>query len=176
MSTLKTIDIKGKDYVLINERVKYFNETYKTGQIITTLLSNQNGICVFKAEVIIDGVVKSTGHAYENETNGFINKTSYIENCETSAVGRALGFAGIGIDTSIASYEEVANAVLNQNKKPVETMPITEGQKQTIEFLVESGKADLEGLLEYYKVAELSELTFSQAQEVIVKKNKEKGK
>ena len=55
--------------------------------------------------------------AYEKEGSTFINKTSYIENCETSAWGRALGNLGIGIDTSIASAEEVQNAVLNQGKK-----------------------------------------------------------
>ena len=55
--------------------------------------------------------------AYEKEGSTFINKTSYIENCETSAWGRALGNLGIGIDTSIASAEEVQNAVLNQSPK-----------------------------------------------------------
>ena len=55
-----------------------------------------------------------SGHAYEKEGSTFINRTSYIENCETSAVGRALGMCGFGIDTSIASSEEVQNAILNQ--------------------------------------------------------------
>ncbi|MCQ2771082.1 MAG: hypothetical protein MJ236_04705, partial [Clostridia bacterium] len=52
----------------------------------------------------------------EKESSSFINKTSFIENCETSAVGRALGFAGIGSKTSIASAEEVRNAINNQPK------------------------------------------------------------
>lgn len=59
-------------------------------------------------------MVLGTGTAYEKEGSTFINKTSYIENCETSAVGRALGMAGFGIDTSIASAEEVQNAIANQ--------------------------------------------------------------
>ena len=58
----------------------------------------------------------ATGIAYERESTSFINKTSYIENCETSCVGRALGMLGIGIDTSIASAEEVENALENQKK------------------------------------------------------------
>ena len=43
-----------------------------------------------------------------------INKTSYVENCETSAVGRALAILGIGIDTSIASANEVEDAIAQQ--------------------------------------------------------------
>lgn len=63
-------------------------------------------------------VVLGTGTAYEKENSTFINQGSYIENCETSCVGRAIGIAcAVGIDTSVASAEEVANAILNQNKK-----------------------------------------------------------
>lgn len=112
---MKTIDIKGKAYVEVNERVKHFLENYKDWSIETELLSNGDGVCVFKAIVKDqDGNVKATGHAYEKENSSYINKTSYIENCETSAVGRALGFLGIGIDASIASADEVINAMNNQ--------------------------------------------------------------
>lgn len=115
---MKTVNIKGKEYVEVNERVKYFRENFKDWSIETELLSNENGVCVIKAIVKNpDGVVKATGHAYENEGSTFINKTSYIENCETSAVGRALGLLGIGIDSSIASSDEVENAMNNQPKK-----------------------------------------------------------
>lgn len=111
----KTVDIKGKEYVEVNERVKYFVREYAGWSIETELLSNVDGICVFKATIKDEnGRIMATGHAYEKESSSFINKTSYIENCETSAVGRALGFLGIGIDTSIASSDEVANAVKNQ--------------------------------------------------------------
>lgn len=115
---MKTVNIKGKEYVEVNERVKYFRENYTDWSIETELLSNENGVCVIKAIVKNpDGIVKATGHAYENEGSTFINKTSYIENCETSAVGRALGLLGIGIDTSIASSEEVQTAIKNQAPK-----------------------------------------------------------
>ena len=111
----KTVNIKGKEYVEVNERVKYFREAFEGWSIETEMLSNDDGVCVFKAIVKDEnGVAKAVGHAYERESSSFINKTSYIENCETSAVGRALGFLGIGIDTSIASSDEVANAVNNQ--------------------------------------------------------------
>ena len=113
---LKTVNIKGKEYVEVNERVKHFREDYPGWSIETEMLSNDGGVCVFKATIKDEnGAAKAVGHAYEKESSSFINKTSYIENCETSAVGRALGFLGIGIDVSIASSDEVANAVRNQS-------------------------------------------------------------
>ena len=82
------------------------------------MLSNDNGVCVFRATVCDENMqILGTGTAYEKETSSFINKTSYIENCETSAVGRALGMCGFGIDTSIASAEEVQNAIKNQGEQ-----------------------------------------------------------
>ena len=114
-NSIKTTDIKGKDYAEVHQRVKAFRIVCPHGTISTELVSNENGVCIFRATVIDEsGIVLGTGTAYEKESSSFINKTSYIENCETSAVGRALGMAGFGIDTSVASYEEVANAVKNQ--------------------------------------------------------------
>ena len=113
---MKTIDIKGKPYVMTNERIKYFRENYPNGAILTDLISDVDGKCIFKAEILVEGECVATGYAYENENSTFINKTSYIENCETSAVGRALGNLGIGIDESVASAEEVANAITNQGE------------------------------------------------------------
>lgn len=115
---LKTIDIKGKQYVEVNERIKYFRENFKNWSLTSEIVSLQNGVCVIKATIKDDKeVVKATGFAYEKEDSTFINKTSYIENCETSAWGRALGNLGIGIDSSIASAEEVQNAQANQEPK-----------------------------------------------------------
>lgn len=115
--SIKTTDIKGKNYAEVNQRIKAFRMICPDGAIVTEMISNENGVCIFKA-VITDGDGKTlgTGTAYEKENSTFINKTSYIENCETSAVGRALGMCGFGIDVSVASYEEVANAIENQNK------------------------------------------------------------
>ena len=117
-SIIRTMDVKGKEYAEVNQRIKAFRSICPGGSIITEMLSNENGMCVFKA-VISDenGMILGTGTAYEKETSSYINKTSYIENCETSAVGRALGMCGFGIDTSIASAEEVQNAILNQEPK-----------------------------------------------------------
>lgn len=115
---VKTINIKGKEYVEVNERIRLFRVNYPLGSIVTEMVSNEGGMCVFKAMVIIDNQCVATGHAYEKEGSTFINKTSYVENCETSAIGRALGAFGIGIDNSVASADEVANAMKQQGKDP----------------------------------------------------------
>lgn len=134
---MKTIDIKGKPYVMANERIKHFRDNYPDGAILTDLISDVDGKCIFKAEIIVDDKCVATGYAYENENSTFINKTSYIENCETSAVGRALGIFGIGIDDSVASFEEVANAISNQSevKKTVK-----EWSKEYVGFGKNKGK------------------------------------
>ena len=113
--TIIPVDIKGKSYSEVNQRIKAFRMVYPQGMIETEMISNENGVCVFKASVSEpNGCLLANGYAYEKEDSSFINQTSYIENCETSAVGRALGMAGFGIDVSVASAEEVQNAINNQ--------------------------------------------------------------
>lgn len=160
-----TTDIKGKEYAEVNQRIKAFRMLYPKGTIKTDIESNENGVCVFRAGVYTDdGQLLSTGTAYEKEDSSFINKTSYIENCETSAVGRALGMAGFGIDTSIASAEEVANAIENQTKK------IDEEQIKTIKKLIPKEKFD--AMLNYYKIKKLEDMLFDDAKELIERKTK----
>ncbi len=116
--SIKTTDIKGKEYAEVNQRIKAFRMCYPNGSIETDIVWCENGIVTIKATVLNEErCILATGYAQEKESSSFINKTSYIENCETSAVGRALGFCGFGIDTSVASYEEVANAIENQTEK-----------------------------------------------------------
>jgi len=119
---MKTVDIKGKSYVMVNERLMFFRENYPDHCLTSEIISMENGEITMKASVVDSGNrVVATGHAAEKETNGFINKFSFVENCETSAWGRALANFGIGIDTSVASFDEVANAIKNQTEK-VETI------------------------------------------------------
>ena len=117
-------NITVKDYAEVNQRIKAFRMVFPDGFITTNFVSDKDGVCIFRASCgyYEDGkqVVLGTGTAYEKENSTFINHTSYIENCETSAVGRALGMAGFGIDTSVASAEEVTNAINNQNKEEPE--------------------------------------------------------
>ena len=122
---MNTTDIKGKDYVEVNQRIKAFRKIYPEGTIETEILKLEGTMCVIKATVRVGDNILGTGIAYENEGSTFINKTSYIENCETSAVGRALGMLGLGIDTSVASAEEVQNAINNQDPTEEDALEYT---------------------------------------------------
>lgn len=126
---LKSIDVKGKQYIPVVERIKAFRMLYPEGCIRTQLVSDDGDVCVIRAEVVTDqGQVLGTGTAFENRSGSYINKTSYIENCETSAVGRALGMAGFGIDESMCSADELLNALENQKKleaPPAQPAPAT---------------------------------------------------
>lgn len=117
---------------------------YPRGTIETEMISNENGVCIFQATVADSETVLGVGHAYEKEGSSFINKTSYIENCETSAVGRALGMAGFGIDTSVASFEEVANAIQQQESEKL----ITKTQEEALDKAIENRKIPDETVLE----------------------------
>jgi len=97
---------------------------YPNGTIMTDIVSLQDGVVVMKATARDEnGKVLGTGLAYEKEGSSNVNRTSFIENCETSAVGRALGFVGIGIDTSIASAEEVINATIRASEEKSKPKP-----------------------------------------------------
>lgn len=144
--TIKTTDIKGKDYAEVNQRIKAFRMVYPKGSILTEMLSNENGVCIFNATVYDEEQkVLGSGTAYEKENSTFINKTSYIENCETSAVGRALGMAGFGIDTSVASAEEVQNAIANQNTEELD-------YKKMLEEFITKNKLDKAEICKTYKL------------------------
>ena len=117
----KTTNIRGKQYVEVNERIKFFRqeEQYKNWAINTEfpMLTTDEALC--RCTITDrDGMVVSVGHAHELKAASNINKTSYVENCETSAVGRALAILGIGIDSSIASANEVSQAIEQQEDKP----------------------------------------------------------
>ena len=115
---LKTVNIKGKEYVEVNERIKFFREHFKGWALTTEILELDDTRCVMKASIFDENDrLIATGTAYEKESSSFINKTSFIENCETSSWGRALSNLAIGIDNSIGSADEVKNAIKNSNTK-----------------------------------------------------------
>ena len=115
---MKTINIKGKEYITVNERLKHFRTeaTFKGWQICEQLVHIDEKEGIFKVTISdTKGVEMASAHSQEYRDSSYINKTSFVENGFTSALGRALGYLGIGIDTSIASANEVQNAVKNQN-------------------------------------------------------------
>lgn len=108
----KAIDIKGKKYVLVSDRVLYFNENYPNG-CIQTVRETIWDMEVIKAVVCPDCDVPwrvFTWYSQAKRWDGFINKTSALENAETSAVGRALAFMWIWVIDSIASVDEINKA------------------------------------------------------------------
>jgi len=116
------IEIHGKQYILVNERLQAFNETYKNGSI-KTIMDYDGEIVRCTAIVTPDASMPDrifTGHAEELRGSTNINKTSAVENCETSAVGRALAMLGIGIIDSVASADEV---IIAQNKTKAPATP-----------------------------------------------------
>lgn len=153
-----------KEYAEVNQRIKAFRMVYPTGIIETEMLSNENGVCVFRAIVgYRDGeeIYKlATGTAQEKENSTFINQTSYIENCETSAIGRALGMAGFGIDTSVASAEEVTNAINNQEKMatPEQITTLTNLDRPLKDKLVDHYKKDLTQFTELEAIQSIESL------------------
>tara|TARA_R100000655_G_scaffold78074_2_gene117487 strand:- start:111 stop:455 length:345 start_codon:yes stop_codon:yes gene_type:complete len=112
---MKTVDIKGKKYVTVNERLKYFRQHF-AGYSLTSEIThlNENGVIIRASLKNNEDIEVASGYAHEKQNSSFINKTSFIENCETSAWGRALANFGIGVDETVASADEVANAIKNQ--------------------------------------------------------------
>lgn len=168
--TIRTTDIKGKEYAEVNQRIKAFRMVYPQGFIITEMISNENGVCIFTASVGYTDENNNVhtlgmGTAYEKEGSSFINTTSYIENCETSAVGRALGMAGFGIDTSVASAEEVANAIKNQTDNKEK-----KASERQIAILAKAYTGEnLEKLLSVNNLEKLEDISMTKASELITK-------
>ena len=100
-----------KDYIEVNQKIKAFRRLYPEGTITTEIEA---------------GAILATGHASEREDTNQINKTNLIENCETSAIGRALLMCGCGIEATFeadpgaaAPVPEAAPVPVNQEpKKP----------------------------------------------------------
>ena len=168
---ISTTTISGKEYAEVNQRIKAFRMVFPDGFIHTELVSNQNGVCIFRASVGYEDAsghhVLGTGTAYEKEGSSFINKTSYIENCETSAVGRALGMVGFGVDTSVASAEEVQNAQLNQGEQ--------KASPKQIDIIKKSYGESLPKLLETLGVDEVEDIPLKKASDIITAIFNKKG-
>ncbi len=140
-SILKTTPIKGKQYTEVNQRIKAFRMLYPDGFIKTDFieLDTTNGVVVTKTTVGYyddngNEHILGTGvaHEWRNKPGAMVNKTSFIENAETSSCGRALGMLGIGIDTAVASAEEVKYAVAHQEEDEVKPKKPTQAAKPTI--------------------------------------------
>jgi len=147
------VKIHGKEYYTVVERINILHDKTEGNYSINTSLERyENGIVIIKATLTFNNNTY-TGHAYEKEGSSQINKTSALENCETSAIGRALASAGFG-GTEFASANEVENAIHQQNgngKAPFEHTNYSKPKKMTVDqtiiindLVAEIGDIDIE--------------------------------
>lgn len=167
-SHIKTIDIKGKEYAEVHERVKAFRAVFPDYSIITDIKSI-DAESVTMVAIIEDpeGRVIATGHANESKSNGSINRTSYVENCETSAVGRALGNFGVGIKSAFSSANEVIDSIRQEQAdlaraKENPTAQISKKQVQDLKDRLAQTEINESDLCKFYGIDKLEDLTLPQ--------------
>lgn len=113
---METINIKGKEYVTVNERLKTFRNNFKDYSLTTEIIELGADFCTMKATITDDkGIIRATGFAREVVAKSPINKFAFVENCETSAIGRCLGNFGIGIDTAVCTADELLMKLSQEN-------------------------------------------------------------
>lgn len=167
-----------KDYVEVKVRIQKFYEKYPQGSIQTEIVRWADGVVVMKAFAYRtpEDARPATGHAYEIEGSTQVNCTSALENCETSAVGRALALLGFEIKKSVASKEEVENAIHQQGSSPkvrsdrASALPATKEQKVAIcQAITQIGmeKPEFKYLLSELSIENYRTLNCDQAEKLI---------
>lgn len=164
------VNIHGKEYKTVAKRVDEFRKEHKQELAITTrLITTDEKIVIMKAEISTkDGFVIATGYAEENRQASQINRTSALENCETSAIGRALANFGLG-GGEYASADEVANAISQQNETSKSYNISFDSVQERLDVI-----DDLESLKDYY--AELKAKNLSDKQMATINKMVNKAK
>ncbi len=166
---MKTINIKGKNYVTVNERLKEFRNNFKDYSLVTEIVELGVDFATVKASIIDNnGITRATGYAREVVAKSPINKFAFLENCETSAMGRALGNFGIGIDDAICTADELL-VKMSQEEKSGEVKPTKMITDEQFARLQELG-ADMINLAKAFGVGSVTQLTFEQAEKAIAKK------
>jgi hypothetical protein len=108
------VNIHGKQYETVALRVKKFRDKHPSYRLTTEIVSRDDECVVMLAKIGNEqGDILATGHSEEYRHTSQINRTSALENAETSAIGRALAALGLG-GTEFASADEVANAIGQQ--------------------------------------------------------------
>ena len=152
------VKIHGKEYVTVAERLELIKNEHPEYSLTSEIVNLSDTSCCIKATLTLPKGIY-TGVASEEKSTSHINKTSYVECCETSAWGRAMAAAGYA-GTEIASAEEVAYAVIKQaSPTPQKETPKVDANKLQI------GKQKIHALLKDYSVEEkkaiLKKATFS---------------
>ena len=154
---MQLTDIKGKPYADVKERVRAFRKLCPNGYIKTEIVEIDESQVIVKA-TIGDENILATGFAWEQKSTSRLNETSMVEVAETSAVGRALGFLGLGIQTSIATAEEVK-----------QTTKATHNQIDAILRSYHNEPEMLMDVMEHFGIGDIEELGFENATKLISK-------
>ena len=141
MTETGIINIRGKEYQTVALRIKEFRKEYPEAGIRTAIVEMDEQRIVMRAE-IYTGLewLAATGHAEEFRASSNVNKTSALENCETSAIGRALAAFGLG-GTEFASADEMQGTI--------ET--ITDEQALELEAIAKEARGGLKALMSFLK-------------------------
>lgn len=119
----KTGKVTQKDYNTVDQRILGFRELFPNGAIQTEIITFEGNSILMKATAFDDeGKIIATGHAHEKQDASYINETSFVENCETSAIGRCIGNIGIGLTEGLASLEEIQAAEEAHEKAKAESV------------------------------------------------------
>lgn len=153
-------NIRGKEYQTVALRVTKFRADKEEWSLTTEIVSRDDECVVMKATIANEqGRILATGHAEEYRKSSQVNKTSALENAETSAIGRALAAAGWG-GTEFASANEVQNAIHQQENAPVGGMPDDEYNRLTAKM--KTAGVPAAKLHETFDVSDLRALTQDQ--------------
>ena len=148
---MKTINIRGKDYITVNERLKEFRNNFKDYSLTTEIIELGQDNCTMKATITDDkGVIRATGFAREVISKSPINKFAFVENCETSAIGRALGNFGIGIDTAICTADELLMKMAQETSEKTPAQKAQETKTQN-KLAKEEALKKYESVIEYFR-------------------------
>ena len=166
------VNIHGKEYTTVAARVQTFREKHGNQcSIVTEIVSANDEVVIMMATILFEGTVVATGHAEERRSSSQINRTSALENAETSAIGRALAAFGMA-GTEFASADEVATAITQQKAptKPTGTLA-TDFQRTQIRAFAKAMGMEAEDipkyLAEYHGIEDHTKMTSAQAKEVM---------
>ena len=180
---MKTIKIKSKgggekEYVPVSERVKEFHRLYEDGNITVNykrIPVGEDGTIpdagfIFKATITLD--VKENKRFFTGHSFGKIGEDKALEKAETVSIGRALGFANIGLEDGIASADEMKQFTGNQVPEKVNVADVV-----SIVRLCEGVSKDyintlMQHLADKFNITQLEELTSQQATKIISDLNK----
>ena len=167
-SKIKTMPLGKKEYAPVHERIKAFRTLEPDGDINTEIIAQDEKTITIRATIYAsDGRRLATGHAHEEKGKGMVNSTSHVENCETSAVGRALANLGIGIDAAFTSADEMAEAINRQHEEIAQAMekPDAKINKKQVQSVMDQCAVDgvsIKQICDLMGVEAVTDLTFPQ--------------